>query len=138
MTDPGVTCEIDSEQRIAILTWTQEPKDFLGWKQHFEKVLVDPRFRPDFGIISDWRGLREAPTNSFVEEFLEALQQARARKQFSGRWATVVSTAHPAVFGVGRMTEMRAELKGLEYRIYRDLQRAVLWASRAADDKSRA
>jgi len=100
------------------------------FRRGFAALLAHPAFQPHFGVVSDWRTVREAPDSEFVREFVMQLETASQRGVFVGPWATVLSKAALAVYGMGRMTELLTETARFDYAMFTDPDAAVDWVVR--------
>lgn len=132
MTAQPLEFVIDTSARVAVLRWPDIEPELTPFRVGFHQLLADTRFLPTFGIVSDRRQLTTPPSRQFVEGFVELVASAARTGRFTGRWATVVSPSQPAVFGMGRMTEFKAEFALVPYRVFRDLDEAIEWASGAS------
>jgi hypothetical protein len=115
------------KQLLVVITWPAMEPDVLMTRATIEALLADPRLKPGYAVVSDWRHETGAPTSGYIQSFMELLRDAERRG--ITRWATVVPTASLAAYGVGRMAETNAELRNLSYRVFRDYDEAVRWAS---------
>ena len=66
----GAAIEVDPALRRAVITWAPGVPVFNPWMATIDALLSHPDFKPDFAVISDWRGATGAPETAFVEAFL--------------------------------------------------------------------
>ena len=125
----GATIEVDPALRRAVITWAPGVPVFNPWMATIDALVAHPDFKPDFAVISDWRGATGAPETAFVEAFLVFCESVRRARRLSGRWATVVSRNADAEFDSGRMTDSRTAESGGEYRLFKSLDDALAWAT---------
>lgn len=125
----GATIHVDPALRRAVITWAPGVPVFNPWMATIDALVSHPDFKPDFAVISDWRGATGAPETAFVEAFLVFCQSVRRARRLSGRWATVISSDADAVFGPVRMTDSQAAQQGAEYRLFKSLDDALAWAT---------
>jgi hypothetical protein len=116
---------IDSTRRLVLLT-PPGPPTLQDWIDVIDRLIVDPRIEPGFGVISDRRHLSTPPTTEYVRDSIKAL--CDRRDYF--RWHRVaILSGNLATYGMGRMAEMLAENHDLEFRVFTDETEAILWAS---------
>ena len=115
---------IDVESRLVVITWPATKPDVHAWRGVIQKLVFDPLFPAGARILSDWQLANGAPDQDFIENFLHALDLLQARGAV--RWATVIPRTQVA-YGVGRMAELRAEARGLHYRVFNDYAEAEAW-----------
>jgi hypothetical protein len=125
----GGTLHVDPAARHAVITWAPGVPVFNPWMTTIETLLSHPDFKPDFGVISDWRGAKGGPDQAFVDSFLVFCQSVRRARRLTGRWATVVAAAPDGEFGTGRTAEIQAGETGSETRVFKDLDEAIAWVS---------
>ena len=127
--DDGATIHVDPARRQALITWAPGVPVFNPWMTTMERLLSHPAFRPEFAVISDWRGATGSPDQTFVDAFLVFCQSLRRARRLTGRWATVIAanTIEPA--GVGRIAELQATEAGSDYRVFNNYDDALAWAS---------
>jgi hypothetical protein len=128
-TSDGATIKVEPAQRRVVITWAPGVPVFNPWMTTMEKLLSHPEFKPEFAVISDWRGATGSPDQAFVDSFLVFCQSIRRARRLTGRWATVVSAAATEPSGVGRIAELQASETGSDYRLFNDLDDALAWAS---------
>jgi len=66
----GATVLVDPGARRAVITWAPGVPVFNPWMTTIEALLSHPGFKPDFAVISDWRGATGGPDQAFVDAFL--------------------------------------------------------------------
>lgn len=125
----GAAIEVNPALRRAVITWAPGVPVFNPWMATIDSLLSHPDFKPDFAVISDWRGATGAPETAFVEAFLVFCQSVRRARRLSGRWAIVVSPGANDVFGSGRMTDTQASEQGVDHRLFKSLDDALVWAT---------
>ena len=127
----GAAIEVDPALRRAVITWAPGVPVFNPWMATIDSLLSHPDFKPDFAVISDWRGATGAPETAFVEAFLVFCQSVRRARRLSGRWAIVVAPDANEVFGAGPMSDAQASESDLDYRLFKSLDDALVWATTA-------
>ena len=125
----GAAIEVDAALRRAVITWAPGVPVFNPWMATIDALLSHPDFKPDFAVISDWRGATGAPETAFVEAFLVFCQSVRRARRLSGRWAIVVSPGANDEFGTGRMADAQASEQGVDHRLFKSLDDALTWAT---------
>jgi hypothetical protein len=111
---------------VVVISWPAMAPDFVLTQGAIGALLTDPRLKPGYAIVSDWRKQTAPPTSEYIESFIDIL--GSAARYGIRRWATVVPATSVAAYGVGRMAELNAELRDLSYRVFRDYDEAVRWA----------
>ena len=124
-----VAIRIDVTRGVAVLTWPDDDLRFAVWEDAVSRLLASPGFEPSFGVVGDWSGVKRAPAAHLVESAVAFVARLRARGQYRGRWATVVDPGRLHMFGMGRMTEIKAGLHDVPHRLFTDLGAAVAWVS---------
>jgi hypothetical protein len=125
----GATILVEPERRRAVITWAPGVPVFNPWMATMERLFSHPQFKPEFAVISDWRGATGSPDQAFVESFLVFCQSIRRARRLTGRWATVVTAATTDQPGLGRTAELQASESGSETRIFTSFDEAVAWTS---------
>jgi len=125
----GATILVEPERRRAVITWAPGVPVFNPWMATMERLFSHPQFRPEFAVISDWRGATGSPDQAFVESFLVFCQAIRRARRLTGRWATVVTAATTDQSSLGRTAELQASESGSETRIFTSFDDAVAWTS---------
>jgi len=125
----GATIQVDPARRLAVITWAPGVPLFNPWMTTMERLLSRPEFKPEFAVISDWRGATGSPDKAFVDAFLVFCQSIRRGRRLTGRWATVIPPDAMEPPGLGRTAELQATEAGSDYRVFNDLEEAVAWAS---------
>jgi hypothetical protein len=125
----GATIQIDPAQRRVVITWAPGVPVFNPWMTTMDQLLTDPAFKPEFAVISDWRGATGSPDKAFVDAFLVFCQSLRRSRRLTGRWATVITADSPEPSGLGRTAELQAAEAGSDYRVFNDLDEALAWAN---------
>ena len=130
-TEPGegAAIHVEPAERRAVITWAPGVPVFNPWMATIDALLSHPDFKPDFAVISDWRGATGAPETAFVEAFLVFCQSVRRARRLSGRWAIVVAPDADDVFGAGRMTHAHPAESEADYRLFKSLDDALAWAT---------
>jgi hypothetical protein len=126
----GATVQVDPGARRAVITWAPGVPVFNPWMATIETLLTHPEFKPDFAVISDWRGATGAPDQTFVDSFLVFCQSIRRARRLTGRWATVILVGTLDQSNLGRTAELQAHESGSESRVFNNLDEAVVWATR--------
>jgi hypothetical protein len=126
--EEGAAIHVDPALRRAVITWAPGVPVFNPWMSTVDTLLSHPDFKPDFAVISDWRGATGAPETAFVEAFLVFCQSVRRARRLSGRWAIVVSPDADAPFGTGLTTDAQAAESEGGYRVFKSLDAALVWA----------
>jgi hypothetical protein len=127
----GAAIHVEPAARRAVITWAPGVPVFNPWMATIDSLLSHPDFKPDFAVISDWRGATGAPETAFVEAFLVFCQSVRRARRLSGRWAVVVAPDADEVFGPGRLTNAQMTESEADYRLFKSLDDALVWASEA-------
>ena len=125
----GATILVEPERRRAVITWAPGVPVFNPWMATMERLFSHPQFKPEFAVISDWRGATGSPDQAFVESFLVFCQSIRRARRLTGRWATVVTAATTDQSSLGRTAELQASESGSETRIFTSFDDAVAWTS---------
>ena len=123
---------VDPALRVAILRPDKAPT-LQDWADAIDRALADPAFQPGFHFLSDRRHIAEPPTKEYVRGSIEALVTRQPRLGPDCRVAVV--TAHDATFGMARMAEAHAEPRKVHFRVFRDYDEALRWASTGEDDE---
>lgn len=126
---------IDPHARLVVIDWRDTSATFPEVRDTLERLLRDPAFGADFGIISDRRQIPAEPDQSTIRQFLNFLGR-HAERLGAVRWATVSPSDQPVVFGMGRMAEGLADSYGVSYRVFTDYDEAVAWATARAEMKN--
>jgi hypothetical protein len=127
----GAAIHVEPALRRAVITWAPGVPVFNPWMATIDTLLSHPDFKPEFAVISDWRGAKGTPQISFVEAFLVFCQSVRRARRLSGRWAIVVSPDADTGFGAGRMMGAHPTEQGLDHRLFKSLDEALAWATAA-------
>jgi len=127
--EDGATIRIEPAQRCVVITWAPGVPVFNPWMTTMERLLADPGFKPEFAVISDWRGATGSPDRAFVDAFLVFCQSLRRSRRLTGRWATVIAADSLEPPGLGRTAELQAAEAGSDYRVFNDLEDALAWAN---------
>ena len=125
----GATVEVDAAARRAVITWAPGVPVFNPWMATIDTLLSHPEFKPEFAVVSDWRGATGGPDQAFVDAFLVFSQSLRRSRRLTGRWAMVISAVTRDGPGVGRTAELQANESGSEYRVFTSFDDAVAWTS---------
>jgi hypothetical protein len=125
----GAAIHVEPAVRRAVITWAPGVPVFNPWMATIDSLLSHPDFKPDFAVISDWRGATGAPETAFVEAFLVFCRSVRRARRLSGRWAIVVAPHADDVFGAGRMMDAHAAESDADYRLFKSLDDALVWAT---------
>jgi hypothetical protein len=124
------TFEVDPTRRLVLLR-PDSPPTLEDWVDVIDRALAHPAFQAGFNFLSDRRHIAEPPTKDYVRGSMEALAARQARLGPDCRVAVV--TAHDATFGMARMAEAHAEARRVNFRGFRDYERAVRWATTGED-----
>lgn len=115
------------EDRGLVTISYESPVTFDRWRATMDRVLADPRFRPGFSFLGDRRAIESAVSSEHVEAEVTYMVDRRAHLG-QGRWANLVHASNKADYGMGRMSEILAELKGtLPVRTFDRLEDALAW-----------
>ena len=125
--EDGATIHVEPALRRAIVTWTPGVPVFNPWMATIEALLAHPDFKPDFAVISDWRGATGAPERAFVDAYLVFCQSIRRARRLSGRWAIIVAPDLDSGFGVGRSAELQSEEARSDARVFKNFDDALAW-----------
>ena len=117
---------VDPALRVVILR-PDSPPILQDWADVIDRALDDPAFQPGFNFLSDRRHIAEPPTREYVRGTIEALVARQSRLGPDCRVAVVTSS--DATFGMGRMAEAHAEPRKVHFRVFRDYDEALRWAS---------
>ncbi len=124
----GATIQVEPAQRRVVITWAPGVPVFNPWMTTIEKLLSHPEFKPEFAVISDWRGATGSPDQAFVDAFLVFCQAIRRARRLTGRWATVVAVTTDQS-SLGRTAELQASESGSETRVFTSFDDALAWTS---------
>ena len=122
----GATLSVDPAARRALITWAPGVPVFNPWMATIERLLSHPDFKPDFGVISDWRAAAGGSDQAFVDAFLVFSQSVRRARRLTGRWATVVSMS---VDGDSDGARIAAIQSGSDSRAFNSLDEALVWVN---------
>lgn len=115
----AVGYEIEGDVFILRLEDAYEPEELL---ESCSRAPRDPRFTAPMRLIVDSRRSQTMLETELIRDSLKRLAQARV---FRERVAHVASDAlHQAL---GRMAESYAEIEGIEFRSFDDIDAARLW-----------
>lgn len=103
---------------------SSEGATFEEWRDAVDAAWADPAFRPEMGIVHDWRKLRAGLPTAEVEKRSDYLASNAARFGRT-RWALLVDS--PVAYGMGRMAETLTGT-GTGLRVFRDPAEAEVWA----------
>jgi hypothetical protein len=119
-----VTASVDPSDRFAVLT-LRDPYTFEEWTVGVLAALDTPVYRLKRTLLVDRRGTAP-PTTAFVESMAHLL--ATLRPQLAGERVAIV-VSDEVSFGMGRMTELRTELRNPDStrRTFRGYDEAVAW-----------
>jgi hypothetical protein len=97
----------------------------------FDQLIAHPRFRPHYGVVSDWRGASADAAPHFDRDFLVALGKLQSEGALAGRWATVVpeSAQRVDLYRAGRTIEILGRMHGLRYDVFTSYEDAIAWVS---------
>jgi hypothetical protein len=110
-----------------VLLESDEHATFQEWTAAVAEALADPGFRPGMGVVHDLRRMTRVPTPAEARARVDFLV-ARSRALQVSRWAIVVAGA--AHYGMGRLAEFHADkMPGQGFRVFRELEPALAWAS---------
>jgi hypothetical protein len=104
--------------------------------QAVTSAISDPNFHPGTSLLID---ARLSKTNRNSEDFRERAiwMNTLREKGLSSRFAMVISS-HTHQFGMARMAATHLDLTGLELEIFKDMDEALLWLSRAGRSQAAA
>ncbi len=127
---PAFTYRIDREASLVFLIYGTHQPTFDEWRAAMDAWLGDPLFRAGMPIVSDRRGLVEAPTTAMIQ--MMAAYEYEHRDRFGAcRWAVVTGSEARAEFGMARMSQ--AMLEGgrsqISLRPFTDIDEAIRWAT---------
>jgi len=95
-------------------------------EQAFRDFLADPRLQEHFGLLVDARNASPSPSAAGVHSLAEIhsrLLGFRARR-------TALVVGNTEQFGVGRMFQILADLRGAEVAVFKDEGDALEWLER--------
>jgi hypothetical protein len=124
-----VSLRVDAARHVAVLTWPDIDPAFPVWEGAVMQLIASPDFQPHYGVVADWSRVSRAPAAHLVESAVAFVAGLRTRGLLQGRWATVVKQERLHMFGMGRMTEIKAELHHVPHRLFTDLTAALEWAA---------
>ena len=113
-------------QLLVVITWPAIEPNIHLTRATVEALLADPRLKPGYAVVSDWRQETAPPASDYIYQFIDLLRTADRRG--ITRWATVIPPTSLAAYGVGRIGEAHADINHLLYRVFRDYDDAVRWA----------
>jgi len=125
----GATIQVEPGRRLAMITWAPGVPEFNPWMTTMERLLSNPQFKPEFAVISDWRGATGSPDQAFVDAFLVFCLSIRRARRLTGRWATVIAAATTDQSSLGRTAELQASASGSDTRVFTSLDEALAWTS---------
>lgn len=125
---------------MAVIVWQAVRPTIELSLAGFDQLIAHPGFRPEYGVVSDWRRATADAAPHFDRDFLVALRKLQTDGSLAGRWATVVpdSAQRVDLYRAGRTIEILGRLQGLRYDVFTNYDDAVAWvrqtASGAASD----
>jgi len=90
----ALTFEINPQRRIAYLRYEMNPS-VSEWQTVVDQIFSHPDFRPDFGILSDRRGVLDA-SPELVQGAIEFLAVCKVQGRWTGKWAMVANSSDSA------------------------------------------
>lgn len=130
MNDPlhGLQIHVDRERRFALVDWGTIEPTMPRAVALLDRLLADPDFRSDFGLLGDHRLLTKPPTGEYIDALLHHLRALQSSGRYVGRIAVLTPRQHGAVYGMARMTELKADTP-LAGRVatFMDYDAAVAW-----------
>ena len=116
---------INPERSLVTITY-EEPVTFERWRRTMEAVFAEPSYRPGFDFLGDRRGVRKAPSVSYVESIVEYVTAHGARLE-GARWANVVPSGDRAMFGMGYMVDVMTGRSPITVKTFDDHAQALTW-----------
>jgi hypothetical protein len=104
---------------------SEEEATFEEWRDAIDAALADSHYSAGMAVLHDVRRMRRVPSAIEAQQRVDVLA-ARTRTSKVSRWATVVDRA--ALYGTGRMGEAFAGRAGVEFRVFKDPDKAEAWA----------
>lgn len=116
---------------VAVILWRARHPTIDVCQQAFAALLAHPAFRPEFGVVSDWRRATAETAPHFDRDFLAALAKLQSDGSLRGRWASVVPARAQMVdlYRAGRTIEILGRPLGLRYDVFVNYDDAVTWVS---------
>jgi hypothetical protein len=122
----ALSYHINPERALIVLTRTHHPGPD-EWEAFLERVLSDPAFEPEFGVLDDRRGVKNVPSRAEVERMARWMGD-RAARLGSTRWAIVVPNNSPAAFGMACVKEALTSRLKITVRAFTGYETAIAWA----------
>ena len=124
---------------VAVIEWRAVRPTIELSLVGFDQLIAHPRFRPQYGVVSDWRGATADAAPHFDRDFLIALGKLQSEGALAGRWATVVpdSVQRVDLYRAGRTIEILGRMHGLRYDVFTNYEDALAWVSDPGQRKSR-
>ncbi len=113
--------DFDSEGRVVIVTIHGELTD-QGLLEGYDRLVGDPRFRPDYDQLVD---LRDARGREVTAQGVQALVARPAEFAPTSRRAIVIRS--DLGFGMARMYEILRGGQAGDVRVFKDLDAAKQW-----------
>ena len=135
----GLRIRIDHERRFALVDWAAIEPTMPRAQALFERLLGDPAFQSDFGILGDHRQLTAPPTTAYIDALLDYLRGLQASGRYVGPIAVLTPPQRSAVYGMARMTELKGDAPPLEGRLaaFTDYAAAVAWLTMGRSSEAR-
>ena len=125
----GLRIDVDQQRRFALVDWGAIEPTMPRAVALIERLLADPAFRSEFGILGDHRQLTAPPSTTYIDALLDHLRRLQTSGRYVGPIAVLTPPQRTAVYGMARMTELKADVPPLAGRIaaFTDFDAAVAW-----------
>jgi len=102
------------------------PAALEDWCATLDAVLADPAYSPGYNFLSDRRGTRAPPSDAYVLDGIQYLQDHRS--QFEGcRWAIVIDSA--GLDAWGRVVTILGGSVGIRIAVFTEMDEALRWTT---------
>ena len=120
----GVAYSVDGERRMVCSRgWGVLTTDDL--RGLYRVMLTDPRIRPGFRQLADWRDI----TTMSVDQF--AVREAAQTHVFGDHMRRAIVVASDVAYGIARMFASYSDAAGQDVEVFRDMASAQLWLEAA-------
>ena len=116
----AISYELDDQLLIIKTEGEFQPKDL---EETFNKIFVDPAFKPGINILVYDLDSVFIPTSKQIETGAKSIENLM--KKFSAKMAIVVSS--DVNYGMGRMMEIFSEQRGVDVKVFKEFEPAKLW-----------
>jgi hypothetical protein len=110
-----------------LVHWTHTGDEPPGaWTHTLDQIVSDPLFTSGFHILEDLRADPDLPALKDIHKGVATIL-AQERRLGCCRWAVVLRTGSPALYGMLRMAELILEASSVTLRPFTDVEGALDW-----------